>query len=126
MLAFIAYQAIMFSWMLGLYIYGISIRYGHEFGQMVYVTDSDGSTKSIFNDGTFVIENGEIIGNITLEEAKQNELADLNARLEPKYIYFLRVFFLVIGLAMVAAVMCILILIMFFLCLFMGAKMAGS
>ena len=70
MLAFIAYQAIMFSWMLGLYIYGISIRYGHEFGQMVYVTDADGATKAIFNDGTFVIENGEIVGNITLEEAK--------------------------------------------------------
>ena len=37
MILSIVYQTIMFSWMLGLYIYGLSIRYGHEFGQMIIV-----------------------------------------------------------------------------------------
>lgn len=126
MILSIIYQTFMFTWLLGLYIYGLSIRYGHEFGQMIIVKDEKGDEKSIFNDGTYLIENGVIKSRQSFNEAKLYEAEDYNARLEPKFIYFLRVFFLAIGLLLILACTAFMILIGYFFCLTVTSQMSGG
>jgi hypothetical protein len=93
---------------------------------MIIVKDERGDEKSIFNDGTYLIDNGVIKGRQSFKEAKLFEANDFKARLEPKFIYFLRIFFLAIGLVLILACTAFMILIAYFFCLTLTSQMSGG
>ena len=76
------------------------------------------------DDGTYVIEDGKVIGRQSLETAEMNEDVALGSRIEPMYIYAFRYFVLFVGFFLLFIIMFIAAIGLIFLCYLLTDKIA--
>lgn len=74
------------------------------------------------DDGTYIIENGKVIGRQTLEQAEMIEEVAIESRWEPLYIYMFRYIFLCVIIVIAFILMLWLAMILIYVCMLTAAK----